>query len=314
MDQSAGPGEVKKEIRPLKNVQREVSVIGLGAMGSALARVLLRNGHRVTVWNRTSAKAEPLVRDGAVLAPRVASAVSASPIVLVCVEDYTVTRSLLGTEEVAPALAGRVLVELSTGTPQDARDAEAWARERGAGYLDGAIMATPSQIGRPDTPIFVSGAETVFRRSEPVLRTLAGNLMYMGESVGSASAWDLATLSCLHGARVFESEGLRVSDLGSMIADIAPILGEMIRHAGAVIQTGTYENPESSVKTCTVAFELSVKHAREARINAEFPTFALGLSKRATAAGYGEEEFAALIKVLREGDQPGARAAASQRG
>jgi 3-hydroxyisobutyrate dehydrogenase-like beta-hydroxyacid dehydrogenase len=51
-------------------------------------------------------------------------------------------------------LASRMLVELSTGTPQDARDAEAWARERGADYLDGAIIATPSQIGRPDTPIF----------------------------------------------------------------------------------------------------------------------------------------------------------------
>jgi phosphoglycerate dehydrogenase-like enzyme len=44
----------------LKNAQSEVSVIGLGAMGSALARALLHNGDRVTVWNRTSAKAEPL--------------------------------------------------------------------------------------------------------------------------------------------------------------------------------------------------------------------------------------------------------------
>jgi 3-hydroxyisobutyrate dehydrogenase-like beta-hydroxyacid dehydrogenase len=227
--------------------------------------------------------------------------------VLVCVEDYKVTRSILGREEVTPALAGRVLVELSSGTPQDARDAEVWARQRGADYLDGAIMATPSQIGRPDTPIFVSGAETAFRRSEPVLKTLAGNLIYMGESVGSAAAWDLATLSCLfgailgffHGARIFESEGLRVGDLGSMIADISPVLGEMIKHAGEVIQTGTFDRPQSSVKTCTVAFELFVKHAREARINSEFPTFGLGLFKKAVAAGHGEEEVAALIKVFR---------------
>jgi 3-hydroxyisobutyrate dehydrogenase-like beta-hydroxyacid dehydrogenase len=285
----------------------EVSVIGLGAMGSALARALLRDGHRVTVWNRTSAKAEPLVRDGALLAHSPAAAVSASPIVLVCVEDYKVTRSILGTEEVAPALAGRVLVELSSGTPQDARDAEAWAQQQGVDYLDGAIMATPSQIGRPDTPIFVSGAETTFRRSELVLKTLAGNLIYMGESVGSAAAWDLATLSCLfgailgffHGARIFESEGLRVGDFGSMIANISPVLGEMIKHAGEVIQTGMFDRPQSSVKTCTVAFELFVKHAREARINAEFPTFGLGLFKKAMAAGHGEEEVAALIKVFR---------------
>jgi 3-hydroxyisobutyrate dehydrogenase-like beta-hydroxyacid dehydrogenase len=290
-------------------MKKDVSVIGLGAMGSALARALLHNGHRVTVWNRTSAKADPLVGDGAVLAPSAASAVGANPIVLVCVEDYKVTRSILGREEVAPALAGRVLVELSSGTPQEARDAEAWARERGVDYLDGAIMATPSQIGRPDTPIFVSGAETAFRRSEPVLKILAGNLIYMGETVGSAAAWDLATLSCLfgaivgffHGARIFESEGLRTGDLGAMIADISPVLGAMIKHAGEAIQTGTFDRPQSSVKTCTVAFELFVKQAREAGINSEFPTFALGLFKRAMAAGYGEEEVAALIKVLRGG-------------
>jgi 3-hydroxyisobutyrate dehydrogenase-like beta-hydroxyacid dehydrogenase len=288
-------------------MKNEVSVIGLGAMGSALARALLRNGHRVTVWNRTSAKADPLVGDGAVLAPSAASAVGVSPIVLVCVEDYKVTRNIVGMEEVAAVLAGRVLVELSSGTPQDARDAEAWARERGLAYLDGAIMATPSQIGRPDTPMFVSGAETAFRRSEPVLKILAGNLIYMGESVGSAAAWDLATLSCLfgailgffHGACIFESEGLRVGDLGALIADISPVLGEMIRHAGEVIQTGTFDRPQSSVKTCTVAFELFMKQAREAGINAEFPTFGLGLFKKAMAAGYGEEEVAAFIKVLR---------------
>jgi 3-hydroxyisobutyrate dehydrogenase-like beta-hydroxyacid dehydrogenase len=67
-----------------------------------------------------------------------------------------------------------------------------------------------------------------------------------------------------------------------------------------VIETGRYENPQSSVKTCTVGFELFVKQAREAGINSEFPKFALGLSTKAMVAGYGGEEFAALIKVLRE--------------
>jgi 3-hydroxyisobutyrate dehydrogenase-like beta-hydroxyacid dehydrogenase len=86
----------------------EVAAIGLGTMGSALARAPLRDGHRVTIWNRTSAEAEPFVRDGALLALSPAAAVGTSRIVLVCVEDYQVTRSMLGKDEVAPALAGRV--------------------------------------------------------------------------------------------------------------------------------------------------------------------------------------------------------------
>jgi 3-hydroxyisobutyrate dehydrogenase-like beta-hydroxyacid dehydrogenase len=84
-----------------------------------------------------------------------------------------------------------------------------------------------------------------------------------------------------------------------MIANISPVLGEMIKHSGEVIQTGTFNRPQSSVKTCTVGFELFMKQAREARINSEFPKFGLELFKKAMAAGYGEEEAAAVIKVLR---------------
>src|SRR5690242_1180560 len=112
----------------------EVSVIGLGEMGTALARVLLQKGHHVTIWNRTSAKAEPLVQEGAILASNAASAISVSPVVIICVANYETAYSILETKEATPALAGRVLVQLSTGTPRQARDSEIWAKERGAAY------------------------------------------------------------------------------------------------------------------------------------------------------------------------------------
>ena len=75
-----------------------VSVIGLGPMGIALAQALISAGHNVTVWNRTASKAEPLIKDGAALAPSVASAVGASPVVIVCVADYAASHSLLSAE------------------------------------------------------------------------------------------------------------------------------------------------------------------------------------------------------------------------
>lgn len=87
----------------------DVSIIGLGAMGSALARALLRKGHRITVRNRTSAKADPLVRDGAARAADPAGAVAASPVILVCVDNYAVTRDILSLPDVRPNLAVRLL-------------------------------------------------------------------------------------------------------------------------------------------------------------------------------------------------------------
>jgi len=109
----------------------EVTVIGLGLMGAALARAFLKDGHRVTVWNRTSDKAEPLVQDGAVCAPSAASAVGASPIVIVCIDNYEVTKALLSSKEVASSLVDRILVQLGTGSPQEARDSEVWVQELG---------------------------------------------------------------------------------------------------------------------------------------------------------------------------------------
>jgi 3-hydroxyisobutyrate dehydrogenase-like beta-hydroxyacid dehydrogenase len=161
----------------IHEMKTEASVIGLGAMGSALARALLRSGYRVTVWNRTSSKAEPLVREGAIAAANVASAVGASRTVVVCVDNYQVTKAILDTKEVAAALAGRVVVQLTTGSPQEARDSEVWAREQGADYLDGKIFAWPRHIGTAEAAIFVSGAESAFRSSEPLLRSLAGMLL-----------------------------------------------------------------------------------------------------------------------------------------
>jgi 3-hydroxyisobutyrate dehydrogenase-like beta-hydroxyacid dehydrogenase len=138
--------------------------------------------------------------------------------VIVCVHDYLATQKIFDTQEISAALAGRILIQLSTGSPQNARDSEVWAHDQGADYLDGAIQAAPSQMGRLDTPILLSGAEAVFRQSEPLLNILGGNLTYLGEQIGSAAAMDLATLSYIygatlgffHGARICEVEGFRV--------------------------------------------------------------------------------------------------------
>ncbi|MDP4098829.1 NAD(P)-binding domain-containing protein [Paenibacillus sp. P96] len=287
----------------------QVSVIGLGPMGAALVQALLRNGMQVTVWNRTISKADSLVQQGAVLAPSAAAAINASSISIICVANYKTSASILETEEIVPLLAGRTLVQLSTGTPQEARNSELWVREHGANYLDGAIQAWPSHIGNPETVILYSGLQTVFKANEPILKILAGNSLYLGEAVGSASAQALAVISYLlgtwlgfaHGAHILESENLPIDSFGSMLAAIAPLLGEEAKHQSKVIQSGNFGNPESSLKTSADSVERLIQQAREAGINSDFPGFALPLFVKAAEAGYENEEVSAIIKVLRNG-------------
>jgi 3-hydroxyisobutyrate dehydrogenase-like beta-hydroxyacid dehydrogenase len=284
----------------------DVTVIGLGEMGSALAGAFLKAGRNVTIWNRTEAKAAALVKRGASYVPDVAAATSASPVIVVCLSDYAATRAVLG-EAAAGALKGRQLIQLSTGTPREARDLAHWAEERGIRYLDGAILAWPSQIGGAATVILVAGSRAEFEPQEKLLRELAGGLTWLGPEIGASASLFAAVLAYLsmawigfaHGARIAEAEKLDGKLFGNVIAGISSILGEDARHMGEVIAENDFADPESALKTAGSDVARLVQHAREAGINADVPRFAASIFKRAIDAGHGAEEHIALIKVLR---------------
>lgn len=285
-----------------------VTVLGLGAMGATLARLFVDRGHEVTVWNRTPAKAGDLAQRGARVADSAAQAVAASPIVVMCVYDYAAAQEILDLPGVAAALDGRVLVHLSTGSPEDARRLQAWCERQAAAYLDGAIQAAPSQMGQPDTPLLVSGPQATYERVEPMLRELAGYLVYLGPRIDAAATMDLATLSYVygafagfvHGARLAESQGIDVAQYGALVRAISPSFGAFFEHEGKVIQSGDFRVTESPLRISVEATRRILDSSRAAGINTELAALAADWFARADAAGLGDREAAALIEVLRQ--------------
>jgi 3-hydroxyisobutyrate dehydrogenase-like beta-hydroxyacid dehydrogenase len=281
----------------------EVTVLGLGVMGAALARALLERGHRVTVWNRTAAKAAALGSAGARPATTPADAVRASPVAIVCVADYAATYAALDDVD----LRAKTLVQLSTGSPADARAGEAWARERGADYLDGAILATPRQIGTPASSILVSGSASAFAASRELVAHTAGTLTYLGDRVGAAAAFDLAFLSYLFpallgyydGLRLLEAEGLDLTAYVAMTEASGPAATQMLVHDAHTVISGQYGDPEASLATCHAALQLIQRHAREAGQDGSLAAFVTDRFAAGLRAGFGNESPAALIKVLR---------------
>ncbi|WZX21648.1 NAD(P)-binding domain-containing protein [Myxococcus stipitatus] len=286
--------------------QSDVTVMGLGRMGTALASAFLRSGRRVTVWNRTANRARPLQDAGAVFESSIVAAVRASPLVVVCVSDGPATRAILDAPEVAPALAGRTLVQLSSSTPREARDLDAWVRAQSADFLSGAILAWPSQMGTEQASLIVAGPNEVLRRNEAMLRSLVGTLEHAGEEVGAACALCAAVLSYMaghwigfaHGARICQAEGLKLSDFGETLAAFAPGLGQDARHMAQVIDSGRYAQPETTLAAVGSDIARLVKLSREDALSAEWPRFAAGIFRQAIEAGLGAEETAAVFKVL----------------
>ncbi|MDT0124322.1 NAD(P)-dependent oxidoreductase [Paenibacillus sp. RRE4] len=285
----------------------EVTVIGLGAMGGAIAQTLLEKGYQVTVWNRTATKADSIVEKGAVLTSTAAEAIRASQISIICVSDYKTSYEVLDVEGVHAALSGRVLIQLTTGSPEQAQKQEIWANTHGASYIDGAIAAAPPQIGGAHATIFTSGSMEAFDQVKPVLGALAGHVPYYGEQVSAAASIDLAFLSYLfgsylgffHASRILESDGLRIDDFGSMIAGVSPMVGSILQYEGEVIQHSKYENPQSSLQMSMVTVGLLMEQAREKNMNNEFPLFLQNLFRKAIDAGYGEQDIASLVKTMR---------------
>ncbi len=124
-------------------------MLGLGILGRALAGALLKAGHQITVWNRTATKAEGLLAQAALLAGTANGAVNASPVTISCVSDYQSLQQTFA--PVADELDSRLLVNLTSGDSAQARHMARWAEQRGADYLDGAIMAVPPSR-RPSAP------------------------------------------------------------------------------------------------------------------------------------------------------------------
>lgn len=285
----------------------DVTVIGLGQMGFALAGLMLRAGKSVSLWNRSRDKAAPLVIRGAIFHETPAAAIAASPVALICVYDYDAARGILGSDGVAKAVRDRLVVNLGTGSPEDAREAESAITRQGGRYLDGAIQAAPSQMGEAGTPILISGPETDFAQAGPLLRILAGNLVHLGDRIDAAAFMDLATLSYvygayagfLHGARIAETMGISVEAFGGIVSDISPSFGAFFKHQGGVIQSGNFAVSESPMRISISAVERILSTSERLGLNTEMPALFNRWLQEANRANLADEELAAMIKILR---------------
>jgi len=283
----------------------DVSVIGLGDMGSAIARALLSAGMTVTVWNRSEARVSPLVGGGATAAVSPRAAIEASAVTLICVSDYPVTAALL--EPTATALRGKLIVQFASGTPAQARSLEAQVHRAGGQYLDGAIGAWPRQVGSADASFTLAGNPDDFAAARPLLDLLGGQVMHVGADAGHAKAYANAGLAYFaghwigfaQGAAVLESEGLDPVMLGDMLAGMGPMLANDMQRMGRAIAAEAFDEAESTVKTIAGDLRWLAELADTAGTDAEFARLAAALFARAREMGLGDKQHSAIIKVLR---------------
>ncbi|WP_024874510.1 NAD(P)-dependent oxidoreductase [Saccharomonospora piscinae] len=278
-----------------------VTVIGLGLMGQALAAALLRAGHPTTVWNRTTAKADRLVSEGAHLAPTVGDALRASSLTIICVTDYQAMHELLGANDAE--LDGTTLINLTSGDSTQARKAAEWAKQRGAHYLDGAIMAIPPAIGTADAVILYSGPQQDFENHKSALDAL-GTATYLGADHGLASLYDVAGLAMmwsvlnawLQGTALLGTAEIDAATYAPFAQQIAVGVAEWLPGYARQIDSGAFPAEVSALETDVRAMGHLIEESEAVGVNAELPKLIKAMADRAIAAGHGGEQYPVLIE------------------
>ncbi|WP_025846174.1 NAD(P)-dependent oxidoreductase [Paenibacillus ehimensis] len=282
-----------------------VTVIGLGMMGSALADAFLNAGHRTTVWNRSADKADALVAKGAVRAASAAEAVSASPLIVVCVLDYEAVHEILG--PAGGRLAGRTLVNLTNGKPEQARKAAKWANEQGANYLDGGIMAVPQMIAGPEAFLLYSGSPEAFETYRRELDVLGAG-KYLGEDAGLAALYDLALLTTAYGLiggffHAVALVGTEKVEAAAFTVLVIPWLQAMIASLPSqaqAIDANNHTTDVSSLNINKVGFVNLIEASQEQGVSTELVAPIQALVNRAVADGYGADGLTRLVELLKK--------------
>jgi 3-hydroxyisobutyrate dehydrogenase-like beta-hydroxyacid dehydrogenase len=170
-----------------------VGFIGMGAMGSAIARTLLSAGHKVTVYNRTRARAEELVSSGARVAETIADAARAPAVLTMLADDQAVEQTVFASDGLLAALpAPGVHVSLSTiSTGLSRRLAEAHSG-KGQGFVAAPVFGRPEAAVAKRLVVVAAGAPAAVERVRGLLEDMGRKLFVIGEDPPAANTLKLA--------------------------------------------------------------------------------------------------------------------------
>ena len=259
------------------------------------------------MWNRSPSKTQAFVDGPARIVSAVEDAVDASEVIVVCVRDHDTTNELLHTPLAQERLAGKIVVQLSTVTPAQARQASDWAVRIGARYLDGSIMGFPQDIGTDGLVILYGGDQDTFDRCGPVAASFGGTPMRIADDPGSAAALDNALLSIyfsflfgvLNGAAICDAERIPLAKFREVAKSLMPVFSGVLERSTDMIERDSFESEHSTLDTSSGAMAQIAAVMRDAELDGRFIECMRTYIAEAAEAGKSKLGNAVLFEHLR---------------
>lgn len=288
-----------------------VAVVGLGRMGSAMARRFHNAGFDLVLWNRDRAKAEALAAEtGAQTAetPAAAAAAAAAGVVVSSLADDDALRTVYLGEGglVGGIVPGAVAVDTSTVDPGTVADVGAAVDATGAGFLDCPVSGSVTTVEAGALVIMAGGDSELVDRVEPVLSTIAKEIVRVGGR-GTGAACKLAVNGLVHSLNIALSEALVLAERAGIDRETAYAV--FAGGAGGApfvhYKRQAFEHPDETPVAFSldlVAKDLDLITGLAARVGAPMDQASTGLDvvRRAIEAGLGDRDMSAVAVYLRE--------------
>lgn len=201
----------------------KIAFLGLGVMGYPMAGHLKAKGFDVTVYNRTTAKAEAWAKQhGGGFRPSVAGAVAGADMVVMCVGNDHDLLEVAG-QAIAAMKSGATLVDHTTASAESARALFAQAAARDIAFIDAPVSGGQVGAEKGQLTVMCGGEEAVFAKAKPVMDSYAKATTLMGES-GAGQLTKMVNQICIAGLVQALSEGLAFAEKagldGNLVLDV----------------------------------------------------------------------------------------------
>lgn len=286
----------------------KIGFVGLGIMGSAMATNLVKAGFMVTVWNRSAGKCGPLADLGAAVAlsPRAAAEDSDIVIAMMATPD-AVAAVRDGSEGIVAGLSkGKGYLDMSTVDAETSRESARLAHQQGALFLEAPVAGSRKPAEDGALTIMAAGDRQLYDASLPALEKMGKKILFLGET-GKAANMKLANNLVMCGALTALCEGIALAtgsgiDAAQLleVLDSGAVANPMFRLKGPQIVANSEFPTAFPLKHMQKDLRLALRLAEEAGQ----PLFATAtineLYKKALASGFGDEDFAAVSRVIRK--------------
>lgn len=283
----------------------DVSVVGLGAMGTIMAQAFLKQGKRVAVWNRSPDKAQALVAAGAHLCDSAHAALATSPVTILVLLDNAAVLEVLQSAEVNHALANRTIVNYTTESQEESMALQALVSRAGGHYVKGMIVAYPRNIGHAESYCIHTGEREAFEQHRALLQVLAGHTLFLPWEETYAFAALLHAHSFAAMVTFYEAVGasqvfgMPAAKMARLILDtsrffVADALEEAVRR----LEQQDFAGDQARLDVHASAFA-EIGQGMQAA-GAWTPVFdaVCQVAQRATSMGYGDQDIVATTQVF----------------